>query len=291
MDMPDDFYDFLEFCKSISPADPKNALKQVNLKLVGIYDLILNGLKMDFKLYYRYFYDPPEFQTVIEGDEATLLHFGYFRDDPNEMPGFVAINEAKTDCKIIPKGDNLFAAVNWYLDELLNKKTHKVAAKPDEIKELKTKLNKWIESQKKYHLQLKTEKMKAHDKKMNCKTFHQAGIVVPVNPRGFGYRDLPESYETLKKIFTNYCQKSDETKRGKADDSLQEIMTLLQFANDESDYGTGLEFGLCLFSFGNEALHKYVRIYLNLAYMFLNRGFYSEIIKAHLTKRSLRIIN
>ena len=57
----------------------EDALKQVNLKLVGIYDLILNGLKMDFKLYYRYFYDPPEFQTVIEGDEATLLHFGYFR--------------------------------------------------------------------------------------------------------------------------------------------------------------------------------------------------------------------
>lgn len=66
-------------------------------------------------------------------------------------------------------------------------------------------------------------------------------------------------------------------------------MTLLQFANDESDYGTGLEFGLCLFSFGNEALHKYVRIYLNLAYMFLNRSFYSEIIKAHLTQRSLQI--
>ena len=34
-----------------------------------------------------------------------------YRDDPNEMPDFVAINEAKTDCKIIPKGDNLFAAV------------------------------------------------------------------------------------------------------------------------------------------------------------------------------------
>lgn len=34
-----------------------------------------------------------------------------FRDDPNEMPNFVAINEAKVDCKIHCKGDNLFCAV------------------------------------------------------------------------------------------------------------------------------------------------------------------------------------
>ena len=42
--------------------------------------------------------------------------------------------------------------------------------------------------------------MKARDKKMNSKTFHQAGIVVPVNPRGFGYRDLPETYGNYEKL-------------------------------------------------------------------------------------------
>jgi hypothetical protein len=99
--MPEDFYDFLEFCRTIKPLDPKSnhifvnfvnylysivakiyfqdALASINVQLVGIYDLILDGLKTDYKLYYRYFYDPPEFQTVLKGTDETMLHFGYFR--------------------------------------------------------------------------------------------------------------------------------------------------------------------------------------------------------------------
>jgi hypothetical protein len=63
-------------------------------------------------LFLSYFYDPPEFQTVLSvKNSKTLLHFGYFRDCPNEMPDFVAINEAKLNGKITCKGDNLFSAI------------------------------------------------------------------------------------------------------------------------------------------------------------------------------------
>lgn len=35
----------------------------------------------------------------------------FFRDDPSEMPVFVASNCAKENGNLIPVGDNLFAAV------------------------------------------------------------------------------------------------------------------------------------------------------------------------------------
>jgi hypothetical protein len=50
---------------------------------------------------------------------------------------------------------------------------------------------------------------------------------------GFGYREVPETYEAQKKMFTNYCNKdsNESTKKAKADEKIQEIITLIQFAN------------------------------------------------------------
>ena len=201
MEMPDDFFDFLEFCRFLDKNNPKNALKVADLELVGLYDFILSDFKTDYKVYCRYFYDVPKFQTVIKGSDETLLHFGYFRDDPNKLPDFVAINEAKIDCKIISKGENLFSAVNWYLDELL-KFTDSNKTKIVELKELKKQLASWCEKESKFEwpLQLKTPKLKIRDEKINCKTFHGSGICVAVNEQGFGYREVPESYGKLKSL-------------------------------------------------------------------------------------------
>ena len=197
MQMPEDFYDFLEFCKSINKKDPKNALESADIQLVGVFDLILSNKKADYKLYYRYFYDPPEFQTVLKGNNETQLHFGYFRDDPNKLPDFVAINEAKVNCKIVPKGENIFCAVSLYIDELL--KCTDAKEKHKDLLEIKKKLVSWCEKSKhEWPLQLKTPKIKIRDKNMNCKTFHEAGICVPVNEQGFGYREVPESYGNAK---------------------------------------------------------------------------------------------
>jgi hypothetical protein len=50
--------------------------------------------------------------------------------------------------------------------------------------------------------------------------------------------------ENQKKIFTNFCLKEDneisKAKKSKADEKIQEIITLIQFANDETDYGKKL---------------------------------------------------
>ena len=47
---------------------------------------------------------------------------------------------------------------------------------------------------KNFSLDLKSKKMKDRDKKVVCKTFHGAGIVVPVDDiNDIGYRPVPET--------------------------------------------------------------------------------------------------
>jgi hypothetical protein len=61
--------------------------------------------------YWRYYYDPPEFQTLLRGDEKSQYHMGYFRDSPDESPVFVASNCAAEGCIIKPVAPTLFSAV------------------------------------------------------------------------------------------------------------------------------------------------------------------------------------
>jgi len=41
------------------------------------------------------------------------LFICYVRDDPKEMPMFVASNSASIDCLIKPRGENMFSAVRY----------------------------------------------------------------------------------------------------------------------------------------------------------------------------------
>lgn len=60
-------------------------VSSVGLKLVGPYDIIAGKHKkaestdVNFNLHWRFFYDPPEFQTILVGDSRTQYHMGYFR--------------------------------------------------------------------------------------------------------------------------------------------------------------------------------------------------------------------
>lgn len=111
-----------------------DSLASINLILVGPFEFLSGDYKKHKKdtcylTYWRYYYDPPEFLTVLIGDKKKQFHIGYYRyvlyinvlnfysyysfgrDDPNEAPNFVAFNEAKDSCQIEPKGENLFSAL------------------------------------------------------------------------------------------------------------------------------------------------------------------------------------
>lgn len=74
------------------------------------------------------------------------------------------------------------------------------------------------------------------------------------------------------------------SQRKQASDSLQETITLVQFANDECDYGMGLELGIDLFCHGDQH-HDAVSHLLPLAYELLGREQYGKIITEHLKNR------
>ena len=96
--------------------------------------------------------------------------------------------------------------------------------------------------------------------------------------------------EDLKKLLNRLinCSPDDEDTRNGYLDELQETITFIQFANDECDYGMGLEFGIDLFTFGihsDETLNGMVGHILPLAYRLLKRDLFADILEAHLENR------
>lgn len=63
---------------------------------------------------------------------------------------------------------------------------------------------------------------------------------------------LPLRYPAgLKKILKAIVEARNDEERVKAFGPLQEMVTFVQFANDECDYGMGYELGLDLFCYGS----------------------------------------
>ncbi|XP_042188657.1 chromosome unknown open reading frame, human C4orf27 isoform X1 [Callorhinchus milii] len=258
--MPEDFYHFWKFCEDLNPEDPCEALKSsLGLQLVGPYDILAGKHKrtknsdLNYHLHWRHFYDPPEFQTVLIGDSVTQFHLGYFRDVPDELPVFIGANEAKKGCSVVQLGDNLFSAVKLLLSkrlkEMSNKKEIRVLKDLDaQLIALAAKLD--------YSLDQRTKEMKQRDKKVLTKTFHGAGLVVPVDKNDVGYRNLPETDVSLKKICKAIVEAPNDEERIRAFAPIQEIITYVQFANDECDYGMGYELGMDLFCYGSHCAVK-----------------------------------
>merc|ERR1711884_264131 len=137
------------------------------------------------------------------------------------------------------------------------------------------------------NLDKKSVSMKSRDRKKVATTFHGAGIVVPYNKQTeVGYREIPETTASLKKILKNVVEAETDCDRDKALDVLQEIVTNVQFANDEGDPGMGLELGLDLLCFGGERLHNTIKHLLGVAYELLDRNEFFKIVSCHLDRRT-----
>ena len=115
VDMPEDFTLFWDFCKTLNPSHPEcmymygwgllftalwpvGYVKDTNcclllstvalmpslkLELVGPFHVLRGLLRgvpwQQCVLHYRYFYDPPEFITVLSSHDDKGFHLGYFR--------------------------------------------------------------------------------------------------------------------------------------------------------------------------------------------------------------------
>ncbi|RZF46958.1 hypothetical protein LSTR_LSTR011226 [Laodelphax striatellus] len=294
VDMPEDFYQFWNFCESVgsyalSKGDPCDAFKSVGLKLVGPFDVLADRFdsNADYSQdrllrHWRYYYDPPEFQTVIKGDEQTGYHLGYFRDDPKEKPVFVASNLAEKSYVIKPIAENLFGAVNSYLEDEKQKADPFIKVKIVKLQNLLTAFAK----KENITLEKTTDAMNKRNSKVVTKLFHKAGLVVPFDKKSeVGYRELAENDATIKIMLGKIDKcKSEEERRGHMS-RLQPVITFANIANDECDFGTSLELGLDLFSFGSPFLHDSAKILASTAYNLLGRTEFAKILEAHLKDR------
>ncbi|KPP65260.1 hypothetical protein Z043_116338 [Scleropages formosus] len=188
--MPPDFYHLWEFCGRRNPQSPQGR-RRAPLS----HPRPPCNREPNYFLHWRYFYDPPELQTVLVVLGESQQHLGYYRDSPDDLPAFIGENEAAKGCQITQMGDNVFAAVLLLLERRRRRRRrrepagrkHNASLLPLE-EELRTAAKALG-----YSLEQKSKGMKLRAKKVVAPTFHGAGIVVPVDKNDVGYRELPET--------------------------------------------------------------------------------------------------
>jgi len=290
VEMPKDFFQFYEFCKSISKGNPRLACKSVRLKLVGPYDVLDGKIKVStseddkqkYLTHWRYYYDPPEFQTIVKCDDKEGLHFGYWRDDPVEKPVFVAKNRANVNGMFESVAENIFGAVDAYLQNEVK------SANPFEKISI-TRLHSQLKNFAKQHnitLERNTANMRARERQVVARTFHKVGIVVPYDKKTqLGYRELSATDNDLQKILKQIEEADTPEERITPIAKLDEIVRLATIAADECDFGTCLELGHDLFSNGGIHVQTRALQMLSIAYTHLKRPHLLKILKAHLKDR------
>lgn len=256
----------------------------LGLTLVGPYDILTGKVKKSYikdnekiLCHWRFYYDPPEFQTLIIKDSSSY-HIGYFRDDPDEKEPIVVCNDAEKSCSIEPLADNLLAAVYGEIQKRKSK-NRKLELIEQKLKQMCDHYNvKYLNANK---------NIRKREAKVNSKIFNNFGIVVPVDKNDVGYRPLTVSDAELKKILNKICQIDHLESRKKSNyySQLMNLVSCVNFANDECDFGMGLELGLDLFCSGDQFFHSLIEFLLSVSYDLLNRSQFGQIIKSHIKNR------
>lgn len=278
VNMPTDFYKFYEYLKEEGNADL--ALSRVNLQLIGPYELLMGRLpivddKDLYLIHWRFFYDPPEFQSVLKKKGNSEYHIGYFRDNPDEDPVFVGSNDSSKDCVITPIATNIFVAVIKYLENEKRQSPFTSMACQKFIDKVKV----WAE---KHNVSLEPFDMKQRLQQIVTRSLHGAGVVVPYNKTTqIGYRKLIENDATIKKILKSIETASSESEKDEALSKLQPIITYASIGVDECDFGVGLEMGLNLFASGLKDLERSAISLLCSAYTLLKRDSFHKIIQVN----------
>jgi len=283
--------------------------RSIGWVLCGAFDVLAgkffgrDNSKICYHLHWRYLHDTPELSTVVriqqqegeeEGEDTSAKHFGYFRDDPGSLPCCVCASSPTVSATLTPEGSNLFEVLYFHLVKAAQPgrkggKGGDPAASIQFEEERDTVLEHLQEFCDKHGYGLggavsKSKAFVARKKAVVGPTFNKMGIVVPF-ANDVGYRDLPYSDAALAKLFERMA--SELNANGKANcDELDELLTLVTFANDEGDPGMGLQLGIDLFcSKHHKMLQKEAYNTLSLAYSLLHRHVFRKVARAHIRHR------
>ncbi|KAM8705514.1 hypothetical protein ACLKA7_009900 [Drosophila subpalustris] len=298
VEMPPDFYEFWKFIDTLKKDTTKvAALKHIEtlfqLQLVGPFEFLAGkfhkakmGEPGDYLRHWRFYYDPPEFQTIFVR-KGSGVHYGYWRDVPQDKERLLlARNDSTQNCEFQFVAGNIFDAFLYYLEHDF----HGTPFTASQVAATKKAVKQYISDNSLGLAQL-DDLTKERNKRVMAKSFHRAGIVVPYERKTQqGYRPLTVSDAELKKILALFERKdlndgSDNAKQAVLE-KLQPVANAANIAVDECDFGTALELGLDLFSSGHKELHMLISSLLVPAYSLLSRPQFIAIAKAHMEQRS-----
>lgn len=325
--MPEDFFLFWDFAKTINHRKPCSAFSHAHLDwtLVGPYD-VLSGLITNFHgfskgslaRHCRFYYDPPEFQTVVIRRDACMTHYGYYRDDPKQDNPIVVANRTAFGGQISEMGDNLFTLLRNELDSSISllsnssqeippltfsssssrtprgKQSTETSLKQSQLERAKAKQELTIIRDKlidfcSTHENLSSESWSRTNtrKSRRCTgTLNSIGIVVP-NTDETIYKGLDISDSELEAILTEISESKEDTKSNCS--SYEKYVQLRDGIcyklEDNSSRIASLKLGLDLLSTGDSFFHKDIETLLTHAYTRLSRAPFLEILKSHLEER------
>nr|CAH8828349.1 unnamed protein product [Trichobilharzia regenti] len=284
---PPDFLSFYEFCKTLSNDAPLDALSEIGFRLVGPFEILHYGSKDQVKKgqwsnHYRFYHDPPEFVTVVvcSNDQS---HIGYFRDSYESTP-FVAKSTATISGVIEYCGQNLFAFLRTVLDRKTSCHTSHLLESFDEFVSAKNILiddsSSFIKHRKKHQV---------------CATTNSIGLMIDVSEGDIGYRPISVSYSELNSRLQSIVNANSNEAQLAKFIPLDELITYANFANDEGDFGQGLELGLSLLAFHPKArplksadvLNNKIKHLLSVGYKLAKKNEFSQVIEAHMDDRRI----
>ncbi|XP_047470604.1 histone PARylation factor 1-like isoform X2 [Penaeus chinensis] len=287
LDMPDDFFDFWNLCSELNQEKTEEAFADVGLMLVGPYDVLsgkLDKLKhrqlSNYLCHWRYYFDPPEFMTVLASRENEY-HIGYYRDDCFQFPVFVASMSSLQPGRICPMAQNIFGAVYSYLSSKLEKEE----LQKDSLTERRLREVERYARKQRHTLGLRTPALGKRQRLVVGRCFHGAGVAVD-SEELMERRVLPVSEVELRRILQAVTEAETEGERAKRLGILEVLVKIVRREISRGNAAIGLEFGHNLFSFGGgEIFHKYILQVLGESYDRLFREPFLDILQAHLKNR------
>ncbi|CAI4227799.1 unnamed protein product [Auanema sp. JU1783] len=252
---------FWEHVLTLSNDSPRKVFSQFDeAELVGVFEQLEGSLfitEQQFLTYHRHSTDLPEMETCLIHKNG---HYAIWRDIPNDDDFLIVHSDGKEHFPTIEIVGPSFEHILLHLAG-------------ESINLLKKSRGEAIRKRKKAKLGSPP---------------HPLGILIRVI-NDVGYRDIPESPSSLKKNLEIIGTATDQELIKRRMAKINELYTYAQFANDESDFGMGLEFGHWLFLANYPPLDKITRNTLRAAYELLQRERFQDIAAAILTKRRSQV--
>ncbi|EYC44263.1 hypothetical protein Y032_0466g1959 [Ancylostoma ceylanicum] len=282
--VPQFLIDFFAHAKCLCRDDPCASFgKLASCRLVGLFDALSGRLcEMDerelykpsascshydsdnqLRLHYRYATDLPEMQTVIV---CNIGRYCLWRDVPNSEEGWIVY--VPNDDRF-PKIELIGNCMEHAIVHLAGKSDmdpREFLPEPADVAAVKQ--------------QMKSACALRNKKKLG-KAPNGAGIWVEV-VNDVGYRPISEDAAKIRKTLDLICDTDDNSLRQKKMQWLMEIVTFAQIANDECDFGMGLELGHWLFLANHQLLDKVAYRVLSTAYTLLGRVEYKKVLDAQM---------